>query len=65
MTPATGGHRIPHITAAGNAARSAVASGCDRAEVEVLGHFSRAEMQTLRRMLVAIIGDGEDRGSCL
>jgi DNA-binding MarR family transcriptional regulator len=57
--------RIPEITQAGNALRAKVASACDSAETSVLNSFSRDHVQIFRRMLFDIIGDSEDRGSCL
>ena len=57
--------RIPEITEAGNAVRATVASACDRVEAAVQDRFSQGELQTFRRMLADIIGDSEDRGSCL
>src|ERR1017187_694118 len=55
--------RIPEITGAGNALRAQVASG--RAEAAALNSFSPDQVQIFRRMLFDIIGDSEDRGSCL
>lgn len=57
--------RIPEITKAGNALRAKVASACDSAEAAVLNGFSQDHVQVFRRMLFDIIGDTEDRGSCL
>ena len=57
--------RIPEITEAGNALRAKVASACDNAEARALNSFSQDQVQTFRRMLFDIIGDSEDRGSCL
>jgi MarR family transcriptional regulator, organic hydroperoxide resistance regulator len=57
--------RIPEITEAGNTLRAEVASACDRVEAAVLNSFSQGQLQTFRRMLFDIIGDSEDRGSCL
>ena len=57
--------RIPEITAAGNALRETVASACDAVEAAALNSFSRDQVQLFRRMLFDIIGDSEDRGSCL
>ncbi|MEC3998501.1 MarR family winged helix-turn-helix transcriptional regulator [Actinacidiphila sp. DG2A-62] len=57
--------RIPEITAAGGDLRAAVAAACDEAEQAALGGFPRDQVQLLRRMLFGIIGDSEDRGSCL
>jgi DNA-binding MarR family transcriptional regulator len=57
--------RIPEITEAGSALRARVASACDGAEAAALDGFSQEEVRLLRRMLVEIIGDSEDHGSCL
>jgi len=57
--------RIPEITKAGNALRAQVASACASAEAAALNSFSQDQVQTFRRMLFDIIGDSEDRGSCL
>jgi MarR family transcriptional regulator, organic hydroperoxide resistance regulator len=57
--------RIPEITAAGNAVRVKVARACDSSEAAVLNSFSQDQIQVFRRMLFGIIGDSEDRGSCL
>jgi DNA-binding MarR family transcriptional regulator len=57
--------RIPEITAAGNALREKVASACSTVEAAALSSFSQNQVQVLRRMLVEIIGDSEDPGSCL
>jgi DNA-binding MarR family transcriptional regulator len=57
--------RIPEITEAGNALRAKVASACDGVEAAAFISFSHDEVQTFRQMLSDIIGDSEDRGSCL
>jgi DNA-binding MarR family transcriptional regulator len=57
--------RIPEITAAGEDLRAAVASACDRAESAVLDSFGPGQVRLFRQMLLTIIGDSEDRGSCL
>jgi DNA-binding MarR family transcriptional regulator len=57
--------RIPEITEAGTALRAKVASACASAEATALNSFSQDQVQTFRRMLFDIIGDSEDRGSCL
>ena len=57
--------RIPEITEAGNALRARVASACDSVEAAALNSFSQDQVHLLRRMLFEIIGDSEDRGSCL
>jgi DNA-binding MarR family transcriptional regulator len=57
--------RIPVITAAGEALRATVADACAAAEASVLSPFRRHQVDELRHILVAIIGDAPDRGSCL
>jgi DNA-binding MarR family transcriptional regulator len=57
--------RIPEITKEGNALRAKVARACASVEEAVLSSFSRDHVQIFRRMLFEIIGDSEDRGSCL
>ena len=57
--------RIPEITKAGNALRAQVASACDTAEAAALNAFSPDDVQRFRQMLSEIIGDSQDRGSCL
>ena len=57
--------RIPEITEAGNGLCAKVASACDTAEAAVLNNFSQDQVRIFRRMLFDIIGDSEDRGSCL
>lgn len=57
--------RIPEITGAGSDLRAKVASACDSAEAAVLNSFSPAHVRIFRQMLFDIIGDSEDRGSCL
>ena len=57
--------RIPEITKEGNALRVKVASACASVEGAVLSCFSQDQVQIFRRMLFEIIGDSEDRGSCL
>ncbi len=57
--------RIPEITGAGNAVRAKVARACDRVEAAALNSFSQGQVQVFRRMLAEIIGDSQDRGSCL
>jgi DNA-binding MarR family transcriptional regulator len=57
--------RIPEITDAGDALRAAVAVSSARVEEAALAGFSSDEVRTFRRLLVAIIRDSEDRGSCL
>jgi DNA-binding MarR family transcriptional regulator len=57
--------RIPEITEAGNALRAKVASACNSVEAAALNGFSQDQVQIFRQMLFGIIGDTEDRGSCL
>ena len=57
--------RIPEITTKGNALRATVALACERVEAAVLDGVSPEQVTLFRRMLFAIIGDTEDRGSCL
>jgi DNA-binding MarR family transcriptional regulator len=57
--------RIPEITEAGTALRAKVASACAAAEAAVLTDYSQDQVQVFRRMLFEVIGDSEDRGSCL
>ena len=57
--------RIPVITTDGEALRTKVAAACDTVEASALTSLDPAEIQDLRRLLVAVIGDIEDRGSCL
>jgi DNA-binding MarR family transcriptional regulator len=57
--------RIPVITAAGETLRAKVADACAAAEAAVLHPFGPHQVQDLRRLLMTIIGDSSDRGSCL
>ncbi len=57
--------RVPEITQAGNPLRAKVADACDSVEAVALIGFSQDQVQFFRQMLVGIIGDSEDRGSCL
>lgn len=57
--------RIPEITDAGETLRATVAGACAAVEATVLDGFDPDQISGLRRMLFAIIGDTEDRGSCL
>ena len=57
--------RIPEITEAGDALRAQVAEDCDSVEAAALNSFSENQVQVFRQMLFHIIGDTEDRGSCL
>jgi hypothetical protein len=42
-----------------------VADACAGAEAAILNAFRPDQVQVFRRMLFEIIGDSEDRGSCL
>lgn len=57
--------RIPEITVAGNDLRATVAEACLSVEAAAVQRYSPDEVLTLRRMLFDIIGESEDRGSCL
>ena len=57
--------RIPVLTETGKALGAQVADACTRAEAAALSSFSQDHIRTFRRMLFDIIGDSEDRGSCL
>ena len=57
--------RIPVITPAGEAQRTEVAEACAAAEAAALNAFHADQVQELRRILITIIGDSPDRGSCL
>ncbi|MCV7212827.1 MarR family winged helix-turn-helix transcriptional regulator [Mycolicibacterium canariasense] len=57
--------RIPHITEAGEKLRAKVARACQRVEEAALPSFTHDEVQLLRRMLIEMIGDSDDPGSCL
>ena len=57
--------RIPEITRAGDALRATVASACARVEAAALDNVSQDQVKIFRRILFDIIGDSDDRGSCL
>ncbi len=57
--------RIPAITGDGEALRATVADAGEAVEASVLSGFAADEVQAFRRMLFTIIGNTEDRGSCL
>jgi MarR family transcriptional regulator, organic hydroperoxide resistance regulator len=57
--------RIPEITEAGNTLRAKVARASSRVEAAALNGFSQDQVQLFRQMLFGIIGDSEDRGSCM
>jgi len=57
--------RIPVITEEGESLRTKVAADSAAAEAAALSSFDQDQVQSLRRILITIIGDSEDRGSCL
>lgn len=57
--------RLPVITAAGEAVRAQASQACAEAEAASLSTFTDEQIGLLRKMLVEIIGQDEDRGSCL
>ncbi|WP_410812852.1 MarR family winged helix-turn-helix transcriptional regulator [Micromonospora sp. 067-2] len=57
--------RIPKITTEGEAQRATVAAACSAVETSILDAVSPDQIQAMRHVLVTIIGDAEDRGSCL
>jgi MarR family transcriptional regulator, organic hydroperoxide resistance regulator len=57
--------RIPVITKEGEALRATVADACAAVEDSALSGFDDDQIQALRHILITIIGDSEDRGSCL
>lgn len=57
--------RIPHITVGGEAVRREVAQASDEVEQAALRGFSADEVTLLRRMLLEVIGESQDPGSCL
>jgi MarR family transcriptional regulator, organic hydroperoxide resistance regulator len=57
--------RIPNITDAGDALRAQVATACARVEAAALSDYRHDQVQDFRRMLFDIVGDSQDRGSCL
>jgi DNA-binding MarR family transcriptional regulator len=57
--------RIPEITEAGRALCAKLSNSCTRVESAALSSFSQSQVATFRRILFEIIGDSEDRGSCL
>ncbi|MCF6387204.1 MarR family transcriptional regulator [Mycobacterium sp. MBM] len=57
--------RIPQITDSGEDLREKVAQACHRVEEAALPNFTADEVRLLRRMLIEIIGDSDDPGSCL
>ena len=57
--------RIPVVTVQGEARRAAAAAAAEAAERGALARFDDQQVDTLREMLFAIIGDSDDPGSCL
>lgn len=57
--------RIPEITELGETVRADVAAACAEAEATALGGSDPEQVQAFRRILLDIIGDSEDPGSCL
>lgn len=57
--------RIPVITEDGEALRATVADACAAVEESALTGFHHDQIDTFRHMLITIIGDSEDPGSCL
>ncbi|MET4780615.1 hypothetical protein [Glaciihabitans sp. UYNi722] len=57
--------RIPGLTTIGNKRRAQVANASDEAEKEALSRFTADDIHTFRRILVELIGDSADPGSCL
>ena len=57
--------RIPVITEQGEAQRAMVADACTAVEDSALTGFHHDQIQAFRHILITIIGDSEDPGSCL
>jgi MarR family transcriptional regulator, organic hydroperoxide resistance regulator len=57
--------RIPVITEDGEALRATVADACAAVEDSALTGFDYDQIQAFRHILITIIGDSEDPGSCL
>ncbi len=57
--------RIPEITEEGQTVRARVARACADVEAAALSGAGPDQQTLFRRMLVDIIGDSEDPGSCL
>lgn len=57
--------RIPECTEFGHAVRATVAEAGASVEAAALSDFSEDQVRLFRQMLFAIIGDSEDKGSCL
>ena len=63
--PADRRARIPGITEAGDAVRAEVATASAAVEEAAVSPFNQEQVGTFRQMLVEIIGESQDRGSCL
>lgn len=57
--------RIPVITGEGEALRATLADACAAVEDSALAGFHPDQIQAFRHILVTMIGDSEDPGSCL
>jgi DNA-binding MarR family transcriptional regulator len=57
--------RIPVITEEGESLRATVADACAAVEESALSGFHHDQIQAFLHILITIIGDSEDRGSCL
>jgi DNA-binding MarR family transcriptional regulator len=57
--------RIPEVTSAGRAVRGKVATACADVEAKMVAGFASGGQRSLRIMLCQLIGEGEDKGSCL
>lgn len=57
--------RIPEATSAGRAIRAKVAKSCAEVEAAAIGRLRTSDHRTLRTALAELIGEGEDKGSCL
>jgi len=57
--------RIPEITRRGNTLRAKVGGACAEVQAAALDGVSPDQMKMFRRILFDIIGDSQDRGSCL
>jgi len=57
--------RIPVITEEGEAQRATVADACAAVEDSALTGFPHDQIQAFRHILITIIGDSQDPGSCL
>lgn len=57
--------RFPEITEQGEAVRGRVARACATAEDAALSSLTAEQVRVFRRLLVGIIGNAEDPGSCI